>query len=341
MAGDESVQESRRDPAPSVTLRAEPAEFSKSATTGDAKENFWQDYRQHVKNVLPNRSPDIENLAAYILEERIRGSFPSKLREKFREALRKRSSLNAKQESALQAVEFRVERIAYGSIEVKTIIENLDQVIVAFGLTADIVTTLLAANAPDALNAALGYPGIAWNIDVLAANIPASANGNSNLEKGIGKYLTDPTVVWRVLNALWILPIVVSLVVLILAYREMVRITELRDTVQSGVIANETARANALYERFERKHELLLESQSNILRGSADAIRTILEDQIKRTAARSDYFDQQHVALLQRYENLSNESRDVIKTLIQKPNSCCDCDCTKPRDRCQKSANSK
>ena len=120
----------------------------------------------------------------------------------------------------------------------------------------------------------------------------------------------------------------------------MVRITELRDKVQSEAIANEIARANALYERFEKKHELLLEGQANILRRSADAIRTILEDQIKRTAARSDYFDQQHVALLKRYENLSTESYDTIKTLIQKPDSCCDCNC-KPKDRCQKSANSK
>jgi hypothetical protein len=341
MAGNEPVNESKSGPTTSVTIRAEPVQFPRSAVTGDMKEDFWRDYRQHIKNVFPNKSSDVEALPSYTLDQRIRSNFADQLRRKFREVLRgTRPSLNAKQESALLAVEFRVENVTYGSIEIKTIIENLDQIIVAFGLTADIVTTLLAASGPDALNAALGFSGVAWDVNVSAANIPAPGNGN-NQEKGIGKYFTDPKVVWRVLNALWILPILVSLVVLVLAYREMVRITELRDKVHSEAIAHEIGRANALYERFEKKHELLLESEANIFRRSADAIRTILEDQIKRTAARSDYFDQQHVALLQRYENISKESSDTIKTLIQQPDSCCDCNCKKPQDRCQKSANSK
>ena len=341
MAGNEPVKESKSGPTSFITIRAEPIQFSRSPVTGDMKEDFWRDYRQHIKNVLPNKSSDVEALSSYALEQRIQSSFPDQLRKKFREVLRgTRPSLDTKQQSALLAVEFRVERITYGSIEIKTIIENLDQIIVAFGLTADIVTTLLAVSGPDALNAALGFTGVAWDVDVSSANILAPANGSNN-ERGIGKYLTDPGVVWRVLNALWILPILVSLVVLVLAYREMVRITELRDNVHSGVIAKEIDRADALYERFEKKHESLLESEANILRRSADAIRTILEDQIKRTAARSDYFDQQHVALLRRYENISKESSETIKTLIQQPAGCCDCNCKKPKDRCQKSASSK
>jgi len=57
------------------------------------------------------------------------------------------------------------------------------------------------------------------------------------------------------------------------------------------------------------------------LKESADAIKGVLSDELKRVAARLDYLDQQQVLLLQRYENISKESYETIKALVQKPDS--------------------
>jgi hypothetical protein len=317
-----------------------------SVVLGSTRDAFWSGFRS-ARHVPDPFSPTDEEL-----EHRVKQLFPQHLQKRFETFLRKSyppgtsdPATEAKRQSALAAVRFSVADITYGSIDIKTVIENLDQILDAFALTAAMVTTILSANAPGALSDAIAYEGIAWDVELSNVNIQAPppqqpAQPGSRMSR-LFTAISSPLFLWQVLNALWILPIVVSLLVLIFAYREFNRITEARDTIRSNMISDEIGRADALYKRFDEKHAQLLQAQEKMLKESSDAIRAILSQEIERTAARSSFFDQQQGLLLQRYENLFKENSEIIKALIQKPDSCCVPDCKKPKDRCQKSSDSK
>lgn len=243
-----------------------------------------------------------------------------------------------------------------GSITAQStsIIENLDKIIDAFGLTVETIIAILNANAPSALNEALGA-NLVWAVTIQPIDIqnnpaqpvppqgiptataadPAAAN---TIIARLQQELRD----WKRLNALWIVPIAVTLFVLWTAYREMNRITELHEANIEKVLSDEIARAAARSDRFDEQHTTMLQRQETALKESADAIRAVLVDEIKHAASRSDYFDQQQVLLLQRYENLSKDSSEAIKALVQKTDACCKpADCDKLKDRCQKAKDSK
>src|SRR5262245_20848996 len=118
MAGVDTGAESDRTPAPSVTIRATPSQF----TTGPTKPTFWSDYRQRVQAVLPGRAQEAGFLSDEEFEGRIIANLPIELQKRFVSAVRAyqtRSSvgrkLDATQQNALQIVEFKISGpIEYG-----------------------------------------------------------------------------------------------------------------------------------------------------------------------------------------------------------------------------------
>ncbi|MGY4174728.1 hypothetical protein ACVIHH_000019 [Bradyrhizobium sp. USDA 4518] len=322
MVGTDSERDKdRSQTASSVTISLRPYGFE----TGNTRSGFWSSYRDIAHHAHPQPGIAGQGLSPAEFEERIRESFPYELSNRFRKFLESYHSrsiagrLSDRQVDAIRGMEMHVADISYGSIEIKTVIDNLDQIISAFGLSVDIVTAILMATSPEALNAVLGIPGMEWSVAISAMSIPGTApqpspssnnpsrtpaSTSSTESPGPLSRFTSPTFVWKLLNALWVLPILVSLLVLTLAYREMNRITELHDADRSKVLAEEIA----------------------------------------RVAARSDHFDQQQTILLQRYETLSRENTEVLKVLIQRSGGCCksyDCDCKNGNDRGQKPADSK
>jgi hypothetical protein len=338
-----------------ISLASRSAEdlLSPAEQIKEKRDQFWLSFQRYIErraiqSLVPTHDPSEA-------EYQLRFRFPDTLRHRFESFLRTAYSVANKEAEpedkrfrVLRSLKFYVGDIRYGSIEIQTIIEHLDQVIEVFGITAEIATAILSASAPGALNDALGIEGIGWNATVLDANIqtptrPAAVPAGQGATGLLGR-LFNPAFAWKLLNALWILPIVVSLLVLIAAYREMDRINGARDRAMSRVFTDEVNRVAARSDRFDEQHAALLQRHENVLKDTTEVIRTILADEVKRVAARSDYFDQQQSLLLRRYESLSKESTEVIKALLQKPDACCkscDCDCKKPKDRCQKSGDSK
>jgi hypothetical protein len=357
MAGVDSETESGRSQKEAMSfiiIRARP-NFGDSSN----RVEFWEQYRGFISRLYPDRrlpeAPDY-------FEDRIRSAFPDQLGYRFRSFLSEAYPLGAadpetitKRRRAFEAVRFSVEDIWYGSIDIKTAIEHLDQIIDAFGMTVDMVTAILSVNAPGALNSALGFEGLEWAITFPVVDIrsppPRPAGVESEGARGLLSRFSGPAFAWKLLNALWILPIVVALFVLITTYQEMNRRISSYDKDLLKVQTDEIARVGARSDRFDEQHALMLQRQENILKESTDSIRSILADEVKRAGVRADYLDQQQVLLLQRYENLSKENSEIIKALIQKPDSCCkpcSCGCRGEKDRskdtegkCQNSADSK
>jgi hypothetical protein len=359
MAGiDSETDESRAEIAASVTIKLRLIGFE----TGNTLTGFWSYFREIAR--YARREAEARDTSPEEFEQQIRDNFPYELKKRFQNFVEGYHNqtyagrLSDRQYNALRKMEISVAEISYGSIEIKTIIDNLDEVIRAFGLTVDIVTAALMLTSPDALNAVLDTPSLEWAAAIPAMSIPSSVpqptpspnpspmptdTGNTQSPGALSRF-SSPTFVWKLLNAMWVLPILVALTVLVLAYREMNRITELHDTDRSKLLADEIGRVAARSDRFSEQHALLLQRQENVLKETTETLKTILSDEVKRVAARSDYYDQQQVLLLQRYESLSKETSEIIKTLIQQPDSCCkacDCGCNKPKDPCQKANGTK
>ncbi|WP_298872761.1 hypothetical protein [uncultured Bradyrhizobium sp.] len=341
----------RKGGMPYVIIRAMYYPYSSGPPGETPKQEFWNNYMREISrdsSISRDRTPDQ-------LERQVKDIFPLRLAERFKDSLRqaypasraKDESTIRRRERALEGIKFSVGEIWYSSINIETLIDHADELIDAFGMTVDAFTAVLSSCAPGALYDVLGdNHRLSWQVEIPDRNLPDDApddEAKGPLGRWFGRF-SSPTFVWRLLNALWILPILVSLTVLILAYREMNRITELHDADRAKLLSDEIARVAARSDRFDERQDRLLQRHENALKDTTEAIRTILSDEIKRVAARSDYFDQQQAVLLQRYENQSRETTEILKTLIQKSDACCkscDGDSRKPKDRCRKSLDAK
>lgn len=343
---------SPREAMPSIVIRAELVGFK-----GQSKQQFWENYRAHLTYIYGAGTPVPADVDQF--DSKVRNAFAANLQDRFLSFLQEAyppgttdSATETKRRRARQAVRFSVADVWYGSIDIMTVLEHFDQIIDAFSISVDLVTAILSLNAPGALNAALGHEGVEWQVTVPVVDIgnpsspPPPQQPTDVPSKGLAGLLarlTNPAFAWKLLNALYIVPIAIALFVFISTYREMKDRISAYDTDLLKVKTDEIARASARSDNFDKQHELSLQRQENILKEGTDSIRAVLTDEIKRASARAEYFDQQQAVLLQRYESLSRENTEIIKTLIQKSDACCKpcCDCKNAKDRCQKSSDSK
>jgi hypothetical protein len=296
-----------------------------SSVRGHNADAFWNDFHSYIGP--RDQQPSIDRL-----EDQVRRGFASSLQGRFERFLGSYPSANyepeVKRRIAREMIKFSVSHIGYGSIDITTVIEHLDGVVDAFGLTLDTVTAILSANAPGALNDALGV-NLSWDVTVQPPNIqgppqqatePQAATERQRAS-GLFARFSGEAFMWKLLNALYIVPIIIALFVLISTYREMNERIASYDRDLLKVKTDEIARTAARSDRFDEQYVSLLQRHEAALKENADAIRGVLSDELKRVAARLDYFDQQQVLLLQRYENISKESYETIKALAQKPDS--------------------
>jgi hypothetical protein len=174
MAGDDPETDSsqpRKEVRSLVTISASPLSFPDRSE----KKAFWKEYREYIHNIVPEPRSESDDE----FEQLIRDHFPKELEKGFRSFLSKARragtadpQIETKRRRALDALKFSVGNISYGTIDIETIIEHLDQIIDAFSLTVEIVTAVLTTSAPGALDAALGFDGPPWAIAIPVVSIP-------------------------------------------------------------------------------------------------------------------------------------------------------------------------
>jgi len=158
--------------------------------SGSNPDAFWNAVRGYIQ--LGDQELSID-----FLEGQVRTNFPHFLHVQFNRFLESYpTSANfeteIKRRLARETIKFSVSRIGYGSIDITTVIEHLDWVIDAFGLTLDTVTAILSANAPGALNNALGINNLNWGVTVHLPNIQGPPQQATERQRASGLFGAFP-----------------------------------------------------------------------------------------------------------------------------------------------------
>jgi hypothetical protein len=304
-------------------------------SAGSGPDAFWDAFHDFPK---PGNRTDKVQPSTASLEKAVRAAFPAFLAGSFKDFLRafpkSSDETNLKRHRVIDSLRFSVSSIGYGSLDILTVVENLDKVSEPFGIAFDAITAVLAASAPGALNLSLSHLyeqplRLPWEIEGEAVgdrgpSTPpqgTAPEGPAAERRGFWALVSSNDFALRLVNALYIIPILTALYVFISANVEMNKRIASYDHDLLAVKTDEIARAAARTSLLDAQEKDRRERLETIYKENADAIRGILSDELKRAAARSDYFDQQQVLLLQRYENLSKDSSETIKALVQKSGS--------------------
>jgi len=295
---------------------------------GQSSDDFWFTVHYYVTGKHPDKVQP--STASY--EKAVKGFFPGILQEEFKNFLRafpKASpETNIKREASIDRIKFSVLSIGYGSLDIMMLADNVDKLSVPFGITLDVVTAMLAASAPGALNSAMDYLynetlKLPWEVKAEAISERGPSQGEApqapaSERRGFLALISSEAFQLRMLNALYIVPILATLYVFVSTSWEMHGRIASYDKDLLAVKTDEIARAAERTKLLDAQEKDRRDRLEMIYKENADAIRGLLSDELKRAAARSDYFDQQQALLLQRYENLSKDSSETIKALAQK-----------------------
>jgi hypothetical protein len=217
-----------------------------------AKERFWAAYRDEVRDRFPPgilaevdkyRQSEIRKVIETTdddqLEIKIRKDFPGRLRQKLIQHLRLDYSADDDKtvKILLGRLVFTIERIGYSSIDIDLAIKNIDGIMKLFDITPSDIVDILGLYVPEAISDSL--PVVIdyskWEAHVQNVSLKAVPETNKARPSLLGG---DQQMFWKVINAMWVLPIALALGVALFTFKELNERLKNIDQIRAQEYAN-------------------------------------------------------------------------------------------------------